>query len=69
MAEEAERDLPLNERFTASTFGLGRPLVARVMKRHRQLYPVSELRKKLMYWKVAGVLTLLALASTAFSEK
>ena len=69
LIEEAERDLPLNQRYTSSTFGPASPLMWLILKRHTQLYPASGLRKKLRYWAVAGVLTVIALASTAFLEK
>jgi len=60
LVDEAERDLPLKERFTASVLGLSMLNTRRIWKRHRQLYPVSKLRRKLAYCEAAVPLSLIA---------
>ena len=68
LVDEAERDLPPKERFTASVFGLGKQNTWRMLKRHRKLYPESKLRRKLAYFEAAVPLSLIAfMASLAGS--
>ena len=60
LVEEVERDLPLKERFTASVLGLSTLNTWRIWKRHRQLYPLSKLRRKLAFCEAAVPLSLIA---------